>query len=94
MGNSANATDSLFYGGVGAAIGQIKTDKEEADEMIGQMQAEGRTLDEIELAICRFSLPRITAERKRQIVMSIAELIPKEKRLAIRDQLRKVIRLD
>ena len=93
MGNSANSTDNLFENSVGAAIGQIRTDKDEADEMIAQMEAQGKSLEQIELAVCRFSLPRITAKRKAQIVMAIAELIPPEKRLPIRDQLRKVLKL-
>jgi hypothetical protein len=94
LDNSANATDSLFGAGVGAAISQIEQDKLEADQMIAALERVGQPLERIELAICQFSIPRITAQRKRQIVMAIAELIPPEKRLAIRDTLRKVVRLD
>jgi hypothetical protein len=91
MGNSENATDSLYEKGISAAVCEIWNDKAEADQMIERMESEGKTLAQIQLAICRFIMPRVTAQRKRQIVMAIGQMIPPGQRLAIRDQIRKAV---
>lgn len=91
--NSGSQSSPTFGNAINAVLAQIRADKAEADEMIAQMEKEGRTLEAKELALCRFSSPRITPERKWQIVRAIGALIPVEKRAAIGEQMNKLVRL-